>query len=236
MRASERDAAGIGALADPVRRRLYLFVCSQPVAVSRDQAADAVGVARHQAKFHLDRLEAEGVLETEYARMGGRSGPGAGRTSKLYRRARREIAVSLPDREYELAGRLMADAIATAGRTGEPVLPVLHRVAAAHGRSLGAAAVRTGGTPAEAGAALRLAVQVLTEHGYDPRADGDRVVLANCPFHALARAQTELVCHLNQALIGGLSDALEPHRPAVELDPLPGRCCVVLGRPPDGPA
>ena len=61
-------------------------------------------MARHQAKFHLDRLEAEGLLETEFARLGGRSGPGAGRTSKLYRRAAREIAVSLPDREYELAG------------------------------------------------------------------------------------------------------------------------------------
>lgn len=228
MRASERDAAGIGALADPVRRRLYLFVCSQPGAVSRDQAADAVGVARHQARFHLDRLAAEGLLETEYARVGGRSGPGAGRTSKLYRRAAHEIAVSLPDRDYELAGRLMADAIAAAVETGEPVLPILHRLAAAHGRSLGAAAVTAGELPAEADAALRLAVQVLAEHGYEPHPDGDRVVLANCPFHALARAQTDLVCHLNHALLSGLSDAMEPHRPVIDLEPSPGRCCVTL--------
>lgn len=55
--------------------------------VSRDQAADAVGIPRHQAKFHLDRLTAEGLLDTEYARLTGRSGPGAGRTAKLYRRA-----------------------------------------------------------------------------------------------------------------------------------------------------
>ncbi|EUA54444.1 helix-turn-helix domain protein [Mycobacterium xenopi 4042] len=74
----QRDAAGIGALADPVRHRLYEFVCSQPEPVSRDQAADATGVARHQAKFHLDRLEAEGLLESAYARLTGRSGPGAG--------------------------------------------------------------------------------------------------------------------------------------------------------------
>src|SRR5512133_1645485 len=126
----ERDAAGIGALADPTRRRLYLYVCSQPEPVGRDQAADAVGIARHQAKFHLDRLESDGLLETEYARLSGRRGPGAGRTAKLYRRARRDIAVSLPDREYELAGRLMADAIAAAAGTGEPVLDALHRIAA----------------------------------------------------------------------------------------------------------
>ncbi len=227
MRAIERDAGGIGALTDPVRRRLYLFVCSQPAAVSRDQAADAVGVAPHQAKFHLDRLEAEGVLETEYARVGGRSGPGAGRTSKLYRRARRDIAVSLPDRDYELAGRLLADAIATSVRTGEPVLPILHRMAAEHGRSLGAA-VSAGRPPVEAAAALQLAVQVLAEHGYEPRPDGDRILLANCPFHALARAQTELVCHLNHALVGGICAALGPHQPEVALEPHQDRCCVVL--------
>ena len=99
MRWAERDAAGIGALADPVRRRLYLYVCSRPEPVGRDEAAAAVGVARHQAKFHLDRLEADGLLESEFARLSGRSGPGAGRTSKLYRRTDREIAVSLPERE-----------------------------------------------------------------------------------------------------------------------------------------
>lgn len=74
----ERDVAGIGALVDPVRRQLYQFVCSQSMPVSRDQAADAVGIPRHQAKFHLDRLTAEGLLDTEYARLTGRSGPGAG--------------------------------------------------------------------------------------------------------------------------------------------------------------
>ena len=108
---SER-VAGIGALAEPVRHQLYLFVCAQPHAVSRDEAADAVGIPRHKAKFHLDKLEAEGLLETEFARLSGKSGPGAGRPSKLYRRTSRDIAVSLPGREYELAGRLMADAIA----------------------------------------------------------------------------------------------------------------------------
>jgi len=134
VRWAERDAAGIGALADPVRRRLYLYVCSRPEPVGRDEAAAAVGVARHQAKFHLDRLEADGLLESEFARLSGRSGPGAGRTSKLYRRADREIAVSLPEREYELAGRLLADAVAESVTSGEPVLDVLHRRAAAHGR------------------------------------------------------------------------------------------------------
>lgn len=228
MQWAERDAAGIGALADPVRRRLYLYVCSQPDPVGRDEAAEAVGVARHQAKFHLDRLESDGLLDSEFARLSGRSGPGAGRTSKLYRRADREIAVSLPDREYQLAGRLLADSVAESVASGEPVLDVLHRHAAAHGRTLGRTALAATATPETATSALRLATRVLAGHGYEPRPEGERVVLANCPFHALAKVQTELVCHMNEALVAGVAAVLGPHCPQVTLDPKPGRCCVVL--------
>jgi hypothetical protein len=86
MRGFTRNVAAIGVLAEPVRRELYLFVCSQTEPVTRDQAAKAMGIAHHQAKFHLDRLEAEGLLATDYVRLTGRSGPGAGRPSKRYRR------------------------------------------------------------------------------------------------------------------------------------------------------
>ncbi|MCK8643153.1 helix-turn-helix transcriptional regulator [Mycobacterium colombiense] len=222
--ALERDAAGIGALADPVRRQLYRFVCSQPGLVSRDQAADAVGIPHHQAKFHLDRLTAEGLLESEYARLTGRSGPGAGRTSKLYRRAGRDIAVSLPQREYELAGRLMATAIARSAGTGEPVAEVLNRVAREYGRAMAAGSA----PPTDAGAALQRAIRLLRRYGYEPRFSESEVELANCPFHALAQEQTELACTMNHALITGVADALAPHGPDVRLCPGPERCCVVL--------
>jgi len=225
---AERDAAGIGALADPVRRRLYLYVCSRPEPVGRDEAAEAVGVARHQAKFHLDRLEADGLLESEFARLSGRSGPGAGRTSKLYRRSDREISVSLPDREYLLAGRLLADSVAESVESGQPVLDVLHRRAAAHGRALGRSALSGVPAPESSASALRLARRLLAEHGYEPRPEDERVVLSNCPFHALAKVQTELVCQMNEALIAGVATTLAPHCPQVRLDPEPGRCCVVL--------
>jgi predicted ArsR family transcriptional regulator len=220
----ERGAAGIGALADPVRRRLYEFVCAQRAPVSRDQAADAVGIPHHQAKFHLDRLTAEGLLETEYARLTGRSGPGAGRTSKLYRRARHDIAVSLPQREYELAGRLMATAIARSADTGEPVVEALNRAARDYGRTIAA----TERPPSDASAAMELALRVLRRYGYEPRPADGEVELANCPFHALAQEQTELACNMNHALITGVADALAPHGPDARLCPGPDRCCVVL--------
>lgn len=223
----EQDVAGIGALADPVRRQLYLYVCAQPAAVGRDEAAEALGIAHHKAKFHLDRLEAEGLLETDYARLTGRSGPGAGRPAKLYRRADRDIAVSLPDREYELAGQIMADAIATSIRTGGSVAETLKSAAAAHGRALGASV-----DVSEADDALAIATRVLAEHGYEPRVDNsgaaERVIMANCPFHSLAHTHTELVCEMNHALISGLTDAIAPERICASLEPAAGRCCVVL--------
>lgn len=219
-----RVAAGIGSLADSVRRQLYQFVSRQPAPVSRDQAADAVGIPHHQAKFHLDRLTAEGLLETDYARLTGRSGPGAGRTSKLYRRARRDIAISLPQREYELAGRLMASAIAEASSSGAPAVEVLNRIAHDYGRTIGADSHR----PANAAAGLKLAVEILSRYGYEPRAAGRIVELANCPFHALAQEQTELACNMNHALIAGVADALAPYGPDARLCPGTDRCCVVL--------
>lgn len=224
---ADRDVAGIGALSDPLRRRLYLFVCAQQEPISRELAADALGLAPHQAKFHLDRLERDGLLDSSYARMSGRTGPGAGRPSKLYRRADREVAVSLPDREYQLAGTLMADAIAESAEAGTPVIEALQRLAHTYGRRLGDIAVGDN-PPRTAKAALARAVETLTENGYEPHPDDGRVVMANCPFHALAQAQTQLVCQMNHALIGGLTDALGPHRPVAELEPAPDRCCVVL--------
>jgi predicted ArsR family transcriptional regulator len=227
----EQDVAGIGTLADPVRRALYRYVCSQSEPVSRDQAADAVGVARHQAKFHLDRLAAEGLLETSYARLTGRSGPGAGRSSKLYRRAAREVSVSLPGREYELAGELMAEAITEASDGDAPVREALHRVACERGASMARAALDAPGS----GGTVEVAVRALDEHGFEPRVEpagraarGERVLLGNCPFHALAQTHTELVCHMNHSLLTGFADTLAPGQLHARLEPGQGRCCVVL--------
>src|SRR4051794_34392645 len=102
----EQRVSKVGALTDPIRRALYHFIAYQPGAVSRDQAAAGIDVPRHTAKFHLDKLVDEGLLVTEFKRLTGRSGPGAGRPAKLYRRARKEVNVTLPRRRYDLAGHV----------------------------------------------------------------------------------------------------------------------------------
>src|SRR5439155_17253472 len=113
----DEDIAGVASLAEPQRRALYRFVVSRGDAVSKDEAAAAMGVARSVAAFHLDRLVADGLLTTEFRRLTGRQGPGAGRPAKLYRRAEREVAVSLPARQYDLAAALLAAAVDDATRT-----------------------------------------------------------------------------------------------------------------------
>ena len=117
--AIQAQLRSVASLAEPVRQTLYRFVVERSQPVSREQAASGVGVAHHVAKFHLDKLEEDGLLEVEYRRPAGRTGPGAGRPAKFYRRAARDIAVSLPERRYELPGRLMAEAI-TASTASQP--------------------------------------------------------------------------------------------------------------------
>jgi predicted ArsR family transcriptional regulator len=224
VRDVDRAVAGIGSLADPVRRQLYRYVCAQPEPVSRDQAAEAVGVARHQAKFHLDRLEAEGLLESDYVRLTGRSGPGAGRPAKRYRRGGGELSVTLPPREYDLAGQIMAEAISEHTATATPMAGALASAAAAHGRAI---AADHGALDAATGV-LDRCLDLLVQHGYEPRQVGRTVLLTNCPFHRLARSHTQLVCQMNHALLDALAQSLAPDLLEVRLDPGEGRCCVTL--------
>lgn len=133
----DTQVASVATLGEPVRRALYRFVVAQMEGVSREQAADGVGVAVHVAKFHLDKLATDGLLDADYRRPAGRGGPGAGRPAKLYRRTDRDIAVSLPARRYDIAGEIMAEAISSSARSGTSVTSALHQAATAIGRSMG---------------------------------------------------------------------------------------------------
>ena len=216
------QASGIGALADENRRALYDYVAAAAEPVGREQAALALGVARHTASFHLDRLVEEGLLEVEYRRLTGRSGPGAGRPSKLYRRADREFSVSLPPRRYDLVGDILAAAI-TRSAAGES----LDRALAGSARDEG---VQVGGSVsgAEAEPSLSAVAQVLAGQGFEPQVADDVVTLRNCPFDSLAQKHTALVCGVNQEFVQGVVDGLGRSDVVARLEPDPGICCVKL--------
>ena len=220
------DLAGLSLLADPARRTLYRFVASSADPVSREQAATATAMPLHTVKFHLDRLAAEGLLEVEYRRLTGRTGPGAGRPAKLYRRASGELAVSVPERHYDLAGDLLAGGIDRAASDGVPVEEGVRRVAREAG--LRTAADAPAGTGAdEADEAVRL-LTTLERQGYEPRQDEAEICLANCPFDRLATRHTALVCGMNLAFVEGVVDGLDVMSWPPRLSPRAGRCCVVI--------
>lgn len=212
------QASGIGALADATRRLLYEYVVAQRDAVGREQAARALSLPAHTASHHLDRLVEGGLLVAEYRRLSGRTGPGAGRPSKLYRRSDREITVSLPPRRYDLVGAILAAAVEQAG-TGTPLAEALADSAHREGEVLGRAA---GADAAD----LHALSATLAGQGYEPHVTDDEVVLVNCPFDALAQRHTALICGVNQSFVQGVADGLGCADVAARLEPEAGHCCV----------
>src|SRR3954454_19998118 len=101
-------------LAVPIRRRVYDAVRAADGPQTREAVATATGINKRLAAFHLDLLADGGLLEVDYARPPGRSGPGAGRPAKRYRPAPIEVELHVPARRYDLAARILARAVAEA--------------------------------------------------------------------------------------------------------------------------
>ena len=209
----------IAVLDDPVRRRLYDYVTGQDHAVSRSEAAQAAGIQRTLAAFHLDRLAEAGLVDVTFRRPAGRAGPGAGRPAKLYRRTAAEHQVSVPPRDYRGAAELLAEVVDVTGAE-----PELQRSARTRGAAAGRAARRD--APREPDSDL--VTGTLSAQGYQPYRDGAEVRLRNCPFHVLASRYPPLICGMNLALVEGLLEGAAVTTLAARLDPRPEECCVVL--------
>lgn len=221
------DLAVVATLREPLRRALYEYVAAQAQDVSRDEASNALGVSRPVAAFHLDRLAEAGLLDVTFRRLSGRTGPGAGRPAKLYRRSSHQRHVSLPPREYELAAKLFAQALdePAAGEARSQLSGVARRF----GEALGAAVRSRLGRKTSRKRQLEAVEEALAGHGYEPYREGDDLRLRNCPFHALAEAHRQLVCGMNVALVDGVVDGVAAQGLQARFDPRPGECCVALG-------
>lgn len=216
----EQRVGAVSALVDPLRRRIYEIVARSAEPLGRESVAAQVGVPRSTAAFHLDRLAVEGLLDVEFRRLSGRTGPGSGRPAKVYRRAAEDVSVIVPRRHYELAGEIMAEAIGRAVRDGVPVRDALRDAAGVAGRRLAAASVDLD--------------DAIERAGLEPRVDGDGTVLGTCPFHRLARENAAVVCDLNQAMLCGMADAVGDDPDRVHLEPGSGGCCIrITGGPAD---
>ncbi|HEY5629780.1 MAG TPA: hypothetical protein VIR16_09745, partial [Candidatus Limnocylindrales bacterium] len=190
--------------------------------IDRDAAAAAAGIGRPLAAFHLDRLVESGLLEVEFRRRSGRTGPGAGRPAKFYLRASGpDIAVSLPPRHYDLAARILADAVDSQPQSAQAVVDAAAREGVRIGRMA-------------QGSAPYSLVDLLERQGYEPVAEPDGTIrLRNCPFHALVGEHLELTCSMNRALLEGVLATTTDTRLVAESQPREGFCCVAFVPEPD---
>ncbi|TDQ54963.1 helix-turn-helix transcriptional regulator [Actinorugispora endophytica] len=220
---SETEIDAIGALADPVRRRLYEYVAARGGETTRAEAAEATGLQRTLVAFHLDKLVEAGLLEAAGRKAPERRGPGSGRPAKVYRRSARQIGVQLPPRDYETAAHLLAEAVERSGAEDS-----LYEAARAEGARRGAADPAPEGVPDED--ALR---EHLARFGYEPADDADSpgtLRLRNCPFHTLARAFPPLACGMNLELLSGLLAGSGAEGFTARMAPRADGCCVAISK------
>jgi len=230
-----QDVEAIAVFAEPVRRALYDYIAAAGREVGRAEAADAVGVQRTLAAFHLDKLAEAGLLEVDYVRLSGRTGPGAGRPAKVYRPAAEERLASVPPRDYRAAALLLAEAVEAAG-----AVDALNGAARRRGQAAAAEVRAAAKAQAELGNAAsgpQDLAAVLTDHGYRPYTEDGVIRMRNCPFHALSEAFPGLVCDMNRAMLQALLDGIAgiagiggagAAGPEVRFAPRPGECCTVL--------
>lgn len=220
----------IALLAEPRRRAVYDFVATRQGPVTRDEVSAGVQMTRSLAAFHLDKLAEAGLLDVTYGRSEHRAaGPGAGRPSKRYTVSSREVGLSLPPRRYDVAGRVMARAIAeSTTKRAQTAAEIAKRLARDEGREVGE---QYGGEGRPSSRKTLAAVEeALASCGYEPTVEGQTIKLRNCPFHSLVDAAPQLVCELNESFVCGVIDGLEGSS-AVEAElcgRIDGNCCVVV--------
>jgi predicted ArsR family transcriptional regulator len=204
---------------------MFEFIRRQRRPVTRDQAADEVGISRKLAAFHLDKLVDAGLLTVAAAAEPRR----VGRAPKAYTASTTEVRVSIPDRQHDVLATILLDAVLTQtpGETGtDAALRVARERGAASGRQ-GRAALS--GSRLGAERALTASEPMLTQHGYEPdRVSPVCIRLRSCPFHPLTNRSPDLVCALNQAMLAGFLTGLDTTAVEAVLHPEPGECCVEL--------
>lgn len=232
MTPQETEIRSIAALAEPTRRGLFGYVSTRPHPVSRDEAAAAIGISRPLAAFHLDQLAEVGLLSTEYRRLTGRSGPGAGRPAKLYRVSPTGIQVSIPPRRHGLLASWLARALSAS--PVDDARRTLRGLADACGQELGRTALKATGRRRSRRSRIEAGMQLLEGEGFAPRMEGRSVLLGNCPFQPIAASYESLVCaEMNQTLMRGFAGVLKAGLVA-SFEPGADGCCVALR--PEGPS
>ncbi len=108
--------------------------------------------------------------------------------------------MSLPARNYDLVGSVLAAAVASS-LEGQPFAEALADEARRRGHAAGSSYDGSGDE-------LERARGLMEHEGFEPVVAEQQIALRNCPFDALAKEQPELVCGVNLDYVRGALDGL----------------------------
>jgi predicted ArsR family transcriptional regulator len=223
----DREAvAAIATLSDPTRAAVFEEAQAAQRPVTREAVAEAVGISRKLAAFHLDRLVAAGLLQADTA-----PSRKVGRAPKTYRPSERHVQVSVPPRRHEPLAEILLSALTDTAGSQDSAISAVTRTASDRGHAAGAefaGARRLGRLGPER--AMTVLTDLLNQHGYLACTEQQTVRLRNCPFQPLAAENPALICALNHGFISGLIDGLEARGIDAVLRPDPAGCCVQVHR------
>ncbi|TFC06506.1 hypothetical protein E3O42_01750 [Cryobacterium adonitolivorans] len=210
----QRDARHAALASEPRRRVLGLLTAA---AEPLDAVTVAAGIGLHvtTARFHLEQLEAAGLVERQVARSGER-----GRPHVLFS----PVAAPLPadDAQQQLT-QALASVIGEDADRGRA-----RSVRAGEHWSAQYAA----GVDGPVTDVMPPLLRVLAEIGFEPqlRVEDNTIALPACPFRAEARANPDVVCSVHLGLIKGLVRELGHDASGIRLLPFvqPHLCLVEM--------
>lgn len=226
----EQDAASYSLLSDPQRRRIYLAIRQAGRAMTKDDVATSLGISPTLATFHLEKLLEGGFLEAHFAHSDVRPGRRVGRRAKYYLPSRREVALTIPERRYQVVAEILAGAVVAADAAVSAHQRALE-LAHAKGREIGREFLAERGSRGKAELSRRAVARLIGELGYEPRLERREILLGNCPFDALV-APPYLVCELSERLLQGALEGCQVRRLEPVQNHREGHCCVVLRNSP----
>jgi len=196
------------ALGDPTRRGIYIAVRQAADGHDTARVAKLFEIHSNVARHHLDRLVSDGYLVVESRRRQGKSGPGAGRPAKWYSASDKKIDVHFPSRAPDVLTELLM-------RLLNQVAPSdISRIARDVGHSYGRELAAEIGVPEEVGfeGAVKAVAAAMTGIGFGISADMDasRLLTQHCPFGETAIQHPDVACALDQGLVAGLMESIDP--------------------------
>jgi predicted ArsR family transcriptional regulator len=203
---SDRDfsaavAAVTSAFGDPTRREIYLFAREAGDGVTAAEVAERFEMHANVARHHLDKLAAGGYVDVHIERAeGGR----AGRPSKHYRVADKDVPLEFPTKKDDLLVTLLGRALALV--PADQAEAMAEDVGEQYGRAL-AAQMAPGENHRTFRAALHAVAEALTAHGFAAHAEASgtslRIVSEECPFGDTA-TQHPVMCAVDRGMVRGM--------------------------------